>query len=190
VTFLPRKIYEPGGLAYEFTGGKCNPLAPHLAGLMKEPRRGVREVPWSEILDSRRARQKEHLDRKRHFWHCEPRTLPCYVWTFFNRQMIPYHGWYCYVISRHFSIAVNFRGFHTELAESILRAVPLGFLPVTDRKVFDAWMERFAETYPRKHSIDNRKAGSLVGWMTARTRFTVQRPAYQELSTLGEATAA
>lgn len=32
-TFLPRKLYEPEGLAYIYTGGKCNRLAPHLAGL-------------------------------------------------------------------------------------------------------------------------------------------------------------
>lgn len=177
MTFLPRKLYEPGGFAYEFTGGKCKPLAPHLAGLVREPGRGVREVPWSEIMDNRRKRQAERLDRKRHSWNSEPRIVPCYVWTFFNPQMIPYHGWYCYVVSRHFELAVNFRRFNAHLAESILRAVPLGFLPVADRDCFYQWMAKFAETYPRKHPIDKRKAGTLVGWITDRTRFTLQRPA-------------
>lgn len=174
-TFLPRKIYEPGGFAYEFTGGKCKPLAPHLAGLESSYGR-YREVSWSEILDMRRERQRERLERKRHFFKHEPRVVPCYVWTFFNRAMIPYYGWYCYVVSRHFSIAVNFKGFRADLAESILRAIPLGFLPVADEKCFYEWMEKFAETYPRTHPIDKRKAGSLVGWITDRNTFTIERP--------------
>lgn len=155
------------------TDGKCKPLAPHLAGL--ESYQGeYREVPWTEIMDKRRAWQKERLESKRYDWNREPRVVPCYVWTFFNRQMIPYHGWYCYVVSRYFSIAVNFRGFRTDLAESIMRAVPLGFLP--DTHFFDEWMERFAETYPRNHSKDKRKAGSRVGWITDRRVFTLDRP--------------
>lgn len=175
MTFLPRKLYEAGGLAYIFQDGQCKPLAPHLAGLMRE-RGKVREVPWSEIIDKRRERQRERLDRKRNFWKSEPRIVPCYVWTFFNPQMIPYHGWYCYVISRHFSLAVNFRGFHGGLALSIMRAVPLGFLPVGDKKTFYEWTKKFAETYPRTHPIDKRKAGSLVGWIEDRSIFTLEKP--------------
>lgn len=130
MTFLPRKTYEPGGFAYLLTDGKCKPLAPHLAGL--ETYHGGlsrREVPWSEVMGRKRARQRERLERKRHFFEAEPAIVPCYVWAFFNRQMIPYHGWYCYVVSRHFEIAVNFRGFRTDLAESIMREIPMGFLP-------------------------------------------------------------
>lgn len=174
-TFLPRKLYEPGGLAYAFTDGKCLPLAPHLAGL-ESGHRGekAREVPWTEILDRRRERQRERLLRKRTFFEPEPRIVPCYVWTFFNRQMIPYHGWYCYVVSRHFSIAVNFRDFRTELATSIMTAIPLGFLPITES--FRDWMEAFAKEYPRTHPLDSRKAGSKIGWITDQRIFTLERP--------------
>lgn len=175
MSFLPRKIYEPGGFAYLLTDGRCKPLAPHLAGL--ESYRGeYREVPWSEIMDRRRARQKERLERKRYDWDREPRVVPCYVWTFFNRQMIPYHGWYCYVVSRYFSEAVNFRGFRAKLAESIMIAIPLGLLPIPNQNHFDLWMERFAKTYPRQHPVDKRKAGSLVGWIADREKFTLERP--------------
>jgi len=176
-TFIPRKIYEPGGFAYELTGGKCRPLAPHLAGLESYGSRGLqpREVPWSELMERRRVRQKERLDGKRWFIR-EPRVVPCYVWTFYNQQMIPYHGWYCYVVSRYFSIDVNFRGFKKDLAQGIMRAVPLGLLPDGTERQFDRWMELFAKTYPRKHPIDKRKAGSLVGWITDRSLFTLDRP--------------
>lgn len=172
-TFLPRKLYEPGGLAYLMTGGKCRPLAPHLAGLERqEGGMEVREVPWTEIMERKRIRQKEHLRRIRSF-DPEPRIVPCYVWTFFNRQMIPYHGWYCYVVSRYFSIAVNFRDYKTDLAESIMRAIPLSVLPV--RECFDQWMEAFAKEFPRKHSIDKRKAGTKVGWIADRSAFSAER---------------
>lgn len=176
MTFLPRKIYEPGGFAYEFTGGKCKPLAPHLAGLMSEPGGRRREVPWTEVMDMRRKRQAERLQRKQSFFIDEPRIVPCYVWTFFNPQMIPYYGWYCYVVSRYFSLAVNFQGFRNDLAVSIMTAVPLGFLPVDDKKVFYQWTEKFATTYPRIHPIDKRKAGSIVGWIRDRSIFTLDKP--------------
>lgn len=169
MTFLPRKIYEPGGFAYLFTDGKCKPLAPHLAGL--ETSHGGtrrREVPWTELMERKRERQRERLQRKRWF-DPEPSVVPCYVWTFFNRQMIPYHGWYCYVVSRHFEIAVNFRGFRTDLAESIMREIPLGILPV--RECFTQWMEAFANAYPRHHLIDKRPAYSPI----ARTESTATR---------------
>ena len=72
-------------------------------------------------------------------------------------------------------IAVNFRGFKDTLATSIMRAMPLGFLPAP--AVFDEWMETFTEAYPRqKHKHDPRKAGSKVGWLHNRETFTLERP--------------
>ncbi len=130
-------------------------------------------MPWTEVLDRKRARQKERLERIRWF-EPEPGIVPCYVWTFFNRQWIPYHGWYCYVVSRHFEIAVNFRGFRTQLAESIMRAIPLGILPATEH--FTLWMEKFAATFPRRNPIDKRQAGSKIGWITDQSIFTIERP--------------
>ena len=98
---------------------------------------------------------------------------------FFNAQDIPYHGWYCYVISRHFEIAVNFRGDKERLRTSIMNAMPLGFLPLRDS--FDDWMEAFAETFPRPpwprgEREDQRKAGSRIGWIQNRETFSLERP--------------
>jgi len=128
-----------------------------------------RWVTWDEVHDRRRerqARQLEFIVRPD-----EPEIVPCYVWTFYNRQSIPYHGWYCYVISRHFELAVNFRHFDHELATSLMTAIPLGMLPVEGN--FEAWMPAFAKAYPRKHKHDRRKAGSCVGWISNRRRFIV-----------------
>jgi hypothetical protein len=132
-----------------------------------------RPVTWDELHDRRRKRQAERL--KNIMRPSEPEIVPCYVWTFFNRQSIPYHGWYCYVISRHFQIGVNFRGFDLDLATSIMTALPLGMLGIKEN--FDLWMQAFAEHYPRdKYKQDPRKAGSCIGWIAKRRRFTLERP--------------
>jgi hypothetical protein len=177
MTFVPRKVWEPGGFGYLLTDGKCQPLAPHVAGIETNRFGERREVPWTELMERKRARQRERLQRIRWF-DPEPQIVPCYVWTFFNRQMIPYHGWYCYVVSRYFELAVNFRDFRTDLAESITQAIPLGLLP--GKEFFTLWMERFAQEYPRRTPIDKRKAGSKVGWITKRSVFTIERPAQQQ----------
>ncbi len=177
-TIITRKVYEPGGLGYILTDGKCKPLPPDVAYLRSGAglwgAGDLEPVTWAEIMDGRRERQAERLRRIRHL-NDEPMVCPCYVWTFFNRQMIPYYGWYCYVVSRHFSIAVNFRGYNEKLATSIMTAVPLGILPLKEN--FYKWMEAFAKAYPRaKHRFDFRKAGSRVGWITDRQSFTLEHP--------------
>jgi hypothetical protein len=129
-------------------------------------------VTWDEVMAARRKRQAERLENIMR--PAEPEIVPCYVWTFFNRQEIPYHGWYCYVVSRYFSVSVNFRGFDRELAVSIMSAIPLGMLPIVEN--FSVWMPEFAKHYPRKHPHDPRKAGSKVGWIKERNLFTLERP--------------
>jgi hypothetical protein len=168
-TYIPRKVYEPGGLAYLVTDGKCKPLAPHVAALNHLYTGKFEEITWAEIIEQRR---KEQADRLSCIRQCaEPNILPCYVWTFFNEQDIPYHGWYCYVVTRHFEIGVNFRGFKEELAASIMQEILLG------PKVFYEWMKEFADRYPRnKPSGDPRKSGSRVGWLSNKTTFTLARP--------------
>lgn len=133
----------------------------------------LEKVTWAEVMAARRARQKKRLEYIRR--PSEAVVVPCYVWAFFNRQDIPYHGWYCYVEARGFDIAVNFRGFEGELAESIMRAMPLGLLPMKEN--FYKWMERFARECPRaRHPKDRRKAGTKVGWLRGRRVFTLERP--------------
>jgi hypothetical protein len=173
MTFLPRKLYEPGGLAYIYTDGKCRPLAPHLAGLEFEFRGGKpREVTWDELTERKRVRQRERLNRIR-FVDPQPEIVPCYVWTFNNGAIIPYGGWWCYVVSRYFSIGVNRHGIKANLAESIMREIPLGYLPV--KECFNDWMKAFAKAFPRSHPKDHRQAGSKLGWLYKGT-FTLRKP--------------
>lgn len=183
MSFMPRKVWEPGGFGYNLMGGKCNPLPPAIAGVEVDFASKRRHVPWTEIMDRRRGRQAEQLERKRRTEL--PEILPCYVWTFFNAHDIPYHGWYCYVVTRHFEDAVNFRGFNKPLALSIMRAIPLGLAPARDN--FEAWMAAFAQAYPRRRrwpggkvrsrgQRDPRKSGIYFGWLLNRGIFSLHYP--------------
>ena len=173
---IDRKVYEPGGFAYSFTDGKCKPLPPNVAYLTRGRWNKMVQVTWDEVMDDRRKRQAERLQRIRQV--PEPAVVPCYVWTFFNSSFI-YHGWYCYVVSRHFDMSINFRGFRQDLALSIMSEIPLGFFPIEEN--FEAWMEAFAKKHPRpKTKDDPRKAGTCVGWLSERRRFSIERPATQK----------
>lgn len=138
-------------------------------------------VTWAQVHEARRKRQAERLERIR--LAEEPIVVPAYVWTFFNKQFIAYYGWYCYVVTRNrqsfggptSTIAVNFRGFNTELALSIMQAVPMGLLPSVEN--FERWMQLLAKRHPRKKPRgDPRRAGSIVGWLYRRDRFTLEKP--------------
>lgn len=61
-------------------------------------------------------------------------------------------------------------------SEINMREIPLGLLPLPVEKCFDQWMEAFAKAFPRKHPVDKRKAGSKVGWIARRERFSINRP--------------
>jgi hypothetical protein len=179
MTFISRKFYEPGGIAYYLTDGRCKPLPPNVSHLVNDGRgHAMRQVTWEEVMEQRRKSQEKRLNLIR--VEEEPILLPCYVWTFFNAQEIPYHGWYCYVVTTQFDIGVNFKKFHNELAVSIMQAIPLGFLPI--KESFDDWMAAFANQFPRqkhhkdKHPKDKRKAGSIIGWLKNRESFTLERP--------------
>ena len=185
-TVIPRGVWDPGGFGYNFLGGqgKCQPLPPNVACV--EVYIGGDDkrvhVTWDEIMERRLQRQAERMERIR--LPAEPTVLPCYVWTF----LVPgdfYSGWYCYVVTRHFADAVNFRGFDEPLALSIMNEIPLGFLPHTAN--FDSWMPAFAAAYPRSRRWPNgkvlhrgkrdpRKAGTFHGWLTARRTFSIQHP--------------
>jgi len=112
MSIIPRKVYEPAGFAHTFTDGKCKPLPSNVAYLKRNNRNELIQVTWDEVMAARREYQKERLERIER--NTEPTICPCYVWTFFNKQDIPYHGWYCYIISRYFEIGVNFRGFEND----------------------------------------------------------------------------
>lgn len=163
-TIILRSALEPGGFLYDPDRTVPADLARIVDG---------RIVTWAEIHARRGEDQRRRVAWKRGD-NDLPGVLPCYVWTFYNRQAIPYGGWWCYVVTRHFDIGVNFRGFEKDLAESIMRAVPCGLLPCEDN--FYRWMEAFAKQYPRpKRTRDRRKAGSIVGWLHDRRRFTLER---------------
>lgn len=154
----------------------------------KEIARIVNGVPvtWAEIHTGKVEQQRKHLARIRAIE--DPIVRPCYVWTFFNEQDFPYHGWYCYIVTRNLKSfgdvteahAVNFRGLHACLAKSIIRSLPVGtsrgLLPLEDQ--FIEWMPEFTNRYPRKkHKHDPRKAGVHFGWYDRERRvFSVKKP--------------
>jgi len=145
---------------------------PEVALLEGLDARDATRVTWDDVHDERRKRQARILA-----WKREPElpdVLPAYVWAFYNRQLFPYHGWYCYVVTRHFQVAVNFQGFDAELATSLMEAIPMGLFPMPEN--FDGWMKELARRYPRRHPHDPRKAGSVVGWLERKRRFTLERP--------------
>jgi hypothetical protein len=177
--FMDRSCFEPGGFAYEFRKAKgipCEPLPRNVAGIqLGVGRHGQDSHPltWEEIHQARRKKQAERLEQLRRT--TEAPLLPCYVWTFFNRQEIPYHGWYCYLVTRHFQQAVNFRGFNHHLAVSLMEEIPLGMLPLPEN--FRGWMAEFARQYPRrKIAGDPRKAGVAFGWLSNRCTFSRTKP--------------
>lgn len=133
---------------------------------------GLRDVTWAEVGEEKRRRQRERLARIR--WPEPPRIVPAYVWAFFVPGWI-YHGWHCYVVAREFDVSVTFRGLNIELAESIMRAVPLGMFPHIDH--FERWMPELAKRHPRKKPRhDRRRAGVVFGWLEDRRRFTLEKP--------------
>lgn len=135
-----------------------------------------RRVTWSDLGARKRKQQAEQLARKRRVE--PPRIVPAYVWTF----RVPgtfYAGWWCWLVTRRerFGAMWTDRGKWAKprLAESIVRAYPMGLLPMPEN--FERWMKLLAETRPRRHPHDPRPAGSLVGWYDGRWsgRFALTR---------------
>ncbi len=129
---------------------------------------GRREVTWAEVMAYRREEQRSRLDALRRV--DPPRTVPCYVWVFHVPGWL-YGGWWCDVVTLREQLSVNFRWFRQDLALSIMRAAPCGFLPLA--KYFDQWMPAFAEEHVRGPCKDPRRAGTMVGWLTGEKRFTL-----------------
>lgn len=161
----------------EFMGVNWPPEVAYRISDGRGLRGGIRDVTWAEVGEQKRRKQRERLERIREPSH--PRFVPAYAWTFYNSGWI-YMGWHCYVVTRTEQIAVTFRGLNTGLAESIMRAVPLGMFPVVEN--FERWMESLAKQRPRrKPKRDRRRAGSVVGWLEYNsignpTGFSLQRP--------------
>ncbi len=128
-----------------------------------------RPVTWPEMGQQKRQRQREQLARKQ---RPEPvRIVPAYVWTF----RVPgtfFAGWWCYVVTREDRFPAMWheggRFGNAGLAESIVRAWPMGLLPIAEN--FERWMRLLAKTRPRRHARDPRPAGSLIGWFDTRYR--------------------
>jgi len=131
-----------------------------------EPRRAV---TWSERRVERQAAQRLRLARIEQ--PSPPRRVPAYVWVFRVPGWL-YTGWWCYVVTRHEQISVNGRPFRRDLAASVMRAAPCGFLPMVE--YFSEWMPVFTGHYPRPAVSDPRPAGSLVGWLTDRRQFSLK----------------
>ena len=181
---MDRACFEPGGWVYEFHNGNCRKLAPNVAYVLLGEGRGrneQRDVTWEEVMAARRERQAERLERIRQ--PARPAIEPCYVWTFFNRQPIPYYGWYCYLVTRRETISV--RGDADHLRASIMTALPLDLLPLAEN--FEAWMAALARRYPRARrwpggkvmsgrERDPRKAGTHHGWLKDGYTFSLERP--------------
>jgi len=139
-------------------------------------------VTWAEIRKTRRERQERIMRWKR---RCDPpRIVPCYIWAFCVPGWI-YGGWHCYVVTLcqgetqeqpvNFGRGGRFATFKgPALAESIMREIPLGFLPLAEN--WERWVAEFAKRYPRRHPHDPRKAGSRVGWLVDGRRFCLAKP--------------
>ena len=133
--------------------------------------RGRGTVTWSEVMESRRQRQRQRLDYIRR--PAPARVQPCYVWVFLVPGF-PFGGWWCYLVTRREQIAVERVVIMRKLTESIMRAAPCGFLPVVER--FGEWMPACAAQYPRQRCKDPRPAGSVVGWLVDGKEFVRTRP--------------
>lgn len=192
ISFMSRAMFEPGGWAYEFHGGNCLKLRPNVAGREKrsthrfDPEGEWHDVTWDEIMDRRRARQVEIMERK--LRPALPNVLPCYVWTFYINGF-PFGGWHCYIVTRHFDFSLSFyrnRPFNAgEIAVQVMEAFPCGLLPLADN--LNRWMPAFAKAYPRSRNWpggkvlrrgehDPRKAGLAYGWLADRSTFSLSRP--------------
>lgn len=171
---IDRSVYEPGGLVWLMTGGRCKPLPKDVAYLVSDYR-GRREVTWREVMEERRERQAEDLEWNRR--ESEPAYAPCYVWVFDNGPIIPYGGWWCYIVTRHESRAVNFRGFNARLAASLMKNVPCGLQPSLmdgEERQFEEWMPLFARQFACRRR-GRRREGRLIGWISG-GEFLVKKP--------------
>lgn len=130
-------------------------------------------ITWEQVHAERSERQKRELERK--LVVEPPRVMPAYVWTFYNPHWI-YMGWHCYVVTLRDQTSVTFRHMNARLAESIMKAIPCGLLPLVAN--FEAWMVAFTKQHRRaKTKRDRRKAGSAIGWYDRdQGRFTLERP--------------
>ena len=127
-----------------------------------------RRVTWREVHANRTKDQQRRIE-----WKRRPERRPvvfAYVWVFFNPGWL-YCGWWCYLVwiedGQVQRQAVNFRDYRQRLADSLMRAFPLGLLSLgRSEDVFDRWMEAFAEKFPRrKTEKDRRRAGvAFVRW--------------------------
>jgi hypothetical protein len=139
-------------------------------------------VTWAEMGEQKRQRQRDELASKRRI---DPlRIVPAYVWTFRVPGWL-FAGWHCWVVTRHeqFGVRWSDRGKWSQptLAESIMRAYPMGLLPIAEN--FERWMIALAKTRPRRHPHDPRPAGSLIGWLDREWsgRFAMTREELEEL---------
>jgi len=123
-------------------------------------------VTWAQVHAQRTAMQQRRIDWKR---ASQKQRVAAWVWVFYNNTDL-FGGWFCYLVwiedGQQRDVAVNFRGFDKGLAASLMRAFPMGVLPLGDpRDSFRQWMELFAKKYPRKKPRkDPRKAGSAFVW--------------------------
>jgi len=135
-------------------------------------RQFVRDVTWAEVHEERRQRQRERLAEIRR--PSRPEVVPAYVWVFEVPGWI-YGGWWCYVVThrtrhREDMLAVDFRTFRADLALSIMRTAPCGFLPAIE--FWEDWKPAFAREHQRSSRVDDpRPSGSLVGWLVGERRF-------------------
>lgn len=118
-----------------------------------------KQVTWAEVHAARKEKQAERLRRVR-ACAVDP-IVPCYVWTFLVPGWL-YSGWWCYIVTRHDQISVNFRRRDPGLKIMLMKAIPMGILPGSEN--FTEWMAELARRFPRRRATDKRKAGSVIGW--------------------------
>lgn len=147
--FVPRKAFEPGGIAFLLNDG-CDPLPPNAAGRECSAVGQYRYVTWDEVMQERRERQSEHLERK-----LGPvtaiRAVRVMCWL---NQRFPFEGWHCVIDGCPGSLIHEWANRYSRGDVKEMQSVlPVPGAPATMQE----WMPLFAEHYPDLRRLPHRE---------------------------------
>lgn len=184
-SFIPRSSHEPGGFGYILRSGPDGPgplvMPKDAAGYNVLLDGSFEWVTWSQIMDRRRERQREDLERIHSFREDRDAVRRAQVWVFDNGDIFPYGGWWCYVrtldrYSTHglrasYCCGGGAKGSVREngpVAMHLMRLLPMGLFPHPQN--FEAWCAEIAKAFPKRpREGSNRPEGCVNGWTDGRT---------------------
>jgi len=139
--------------------------APDLAYVLTD-RRGRRVVTWSEVLDQRRARQRERLGWKRMV--CETRAYKLWV-AYFDQPLMG--GWQAfletYQAQHYYEVCIWIDRDRSFMIPNLLNVFSLVPSVGSEYEQWRLWKPEFAEQY-RRRSHDNRPLGVAYCWWDGR----------------------